>query len=172
MENLTGAETYARLTPWQRDQFDAEWRELLYIAERDFDVEPLVRMVCRWWLTSGGDTETARATLLDFQERSSRRSVTAVGVSGGSTVPLRGPDVFSALGEPERVRMEEAWQAAILDAGESRDFGRLAGVVLTWWVELRTTEEDRAMLAGEVRCVEAAVAAGDFSGLTVWEPSH
>ncbi|MEV0648166.1 hypothetical protein AB0I28_23165 [Phytomonospora sp. NPDC050363] len=127
LDLLTGPETYERLVDDAREAFDAEWDAALAAAERDFDAEALVLLVCRWWLVSGGDPLRA-----DFTRAEWSRMCEAAGTREGSLAPRcprTAAGLLDVLDLDERVELAEAWVAACRAAVAPRDWHGLWEVV-------------------------------------------
>lgn len=145
LDLLTGPETYERLSLDARRRFDTEWESALAAAEKDFDGEALVLLVCRWWLVAGGDPARAAYTRSEWMEMCA-----PVAVRGGSLAPrcprTAAAGLFDVLAADERVELAEAWARACREAVVVRDWHGLWGVVAEAYDDAHRTDANNVAL--------------------------
>lgn len=170
LDVLTGAETYERLSFEDRRAFDGEWELALTAAERDFDLEPVVLLVCRWWLASGGEPGRAAYTRESWIE--DRQSTW----TGRGSIPPRcertAPALVDVLDTDARVGFANEWVRACREAIVLRDVNAVSTVFSIAYEKAHYTNVDLARIHAETEKIRWAVESGLFeeAGLIPGEP--
>ncbi|WP_285663354.1 DUF6247 family protein [Actinorhabdospora filicis] len=164
-EILTGAETYQRLDATGREAFDGEWAQVLHVAAVDLDLEPLVLMVCRWWIAAGGGGTRAQATRAEFDLMRLPRAVN--GLSGAPPCGRTATEIAGVLPDEQRWEFEAAWGAECRDAVGARDWNGLWSLTSAWYHTLLATEDDLARDEAFIERVDTAIADGRLDDLYV-----
>lgn len=163
MEMLTGQETYTHLNPEDRELFTTEWRQALALAARDFDLEALMLMVCRWWVGSGGDAARARSTKTDYYRMSAGQRLAGL---SGPVIDCTPQAVREALTDEHAWEFEAQWEAVCRgEALDAHDWNPLSQLLAAWYRLTQTTERDRERDATLTARVQAAIEEGRLGDL-------
>lgn len=162
---LYGPEVYERLAWDDRPQFDAEWEQILTQVGRDLDLAPIVPMLCRWWVATGGDAERAGLNRVEFADRSRARKISGNNLSGPCVCACRGPEIYDALPRDLAVPFARDMEQAAAEAIVCHDWSALWALTLGAYIETQATDEDRAELAAGLAEITAALEAGTLVGV-------
>ncbi|GLZ78064.1 hypothetical protein Afil01_28710 [Actinorhabdospora filicis] len=163
MEMLTGQETYTLLNAGDRELFDTEWRQALALAAKDFDLEALMLMVCRWWITAGGDPARAESTRTDYARMSAPQRLTGL---SGPVIACTPKAVREALTDEQAWEFEASWEATCRgETLDTHDWNPLNQLTAAWYRWTQTTPEDLAREQELTTTVENAIAEGRLGDL-------
>lgn len=163
---LYGPEVYERVNWEDRPRFDAEWSEILRRAGLGLELAPIVEMLCRWWIATGGDVEHAAAVRAEFAERSRARRWGGNNLSGDVVCECTGPAIYEALPRELAAAYADRMTQAAAEAIVTHDWRPLWVITLDSYIETQATDADRAVLAEQLAEITAALEAGTLVGST------
>lgn len=135
---VTGPGVRAMLNPEQRDQFEAEFKEILAYVTRSFDLAPLTALIRSWWIAAGGDVAAAeRQRDIEGRWHNYTPSKTDIEIKGWvNHIPCTGPDVFEHLDQAWQVQFEDRWQEEVVAAAETFDTKALWLTIAGSWMSV------------------------------------
>lgn len=151
---VTGPNVYAMLTECAQPRFALEWRRTLVQVTRSFDLDVLHELIRDWWVYAGGDVAAAHA------DRERRRQLQYARAICGPLQPRtrrRGPEIFAALPQHDRVPFEARWHDLAASAARTFDLAGFETLLAMYW--LRTSDpEDMADLEADIAAARRASA--------------